>query len=320
VITLTGINCSNFLLLSEFTKVLVVGGRDDRFDYHRSVEVLDLKSSTTTCKIVADFPFPSTQQMGGLGFQNKPLVCGGWNRTASNKCYSLESTVWTPSASLNYARRSEGGYSAFPSQNQSRSFFVIGGYNLNGSLYNAEALTERGWEVVSTSLPRLFGPICQVVLNSTTALVIYSNQVTYYYNTISNSWIQGPSITEQRIQGCSCGLIKKDSNSQEMSVIVAGGSDYSSLFRSVELLDIGSSTWRRGPDMPSRLVYAQMVEGPDGGVVIVGGLKDQWMGWLSTSLISLPHGGAGAAWTTMTQQLKVGRANHVAFLVPDDYC
>ncbi len=111
----------------------------------------------------------------------------------------------------------------------------------------------------------------------------------------------------------SCAFIKKDSNSQELSIIVAGGPG-----SSVEILDVGSNAWRRGPGLPFPISDAQMVESQDGGVVLIGGVRNSIHP--STSLFQLPHAGPGAVWTTMKQELKEGRFSILAFLVPDSYC
>ncbi len=80
-------------------------------------------------------------------------------------------------------------------------------------------------------------------------------------------------------------------------------------------MDLGANEWRKGPDLPFGIAGAQMVEDPNGGVVLVGGRSNRRH--LDT-LYQLPHGGAHAVWTKMEQKLKIGRSGHVAFLVPDD--
>ncbi len=69
----------------------------------------------------------------------------------------------------------------------------------------------------------------------------------------------------------SCGKIRRNKESQEMSIIVAGGYDGSSRLSSVEILDEGSSKWQTGPELPFAIDGSQMVEDQNGGVVLIGG-------------------------------------------------
>ena len=274
----------------EFTKLLVGGGWSPGGVDARMIEVIDLKSPNTTCKTNPNFPTHLDSPSGGLGFQNKPMICGGLNgTTATTNCFSLDGNAWTPSASLNEPRYASA-FAAFPSQNQSRKLIIASGY-ATGYQKTSEVLTENGWEMFSKTLPGDLWANCLVLLNSTTLMII-GDRATYYINTLTNAWVRGPLLTQGR-GSHSCGLIRKDSNSQEMSVIVAGGYNYTALISTTELLDAGSNTWRRGPELPFTVIESMMVEGPDGGAVIVGGRQD---GWFSTSpfIYQLPHGGSGA--------------------------
>ena len=60
---------------------------------------------------------------------------------------------------------------------------------------------------------------------------------------------------------------------------------------------------------------SEMVEDPNGGVVLIGGSSKSYQ-YLDT-LYQLPHGGEDAVWTKMEQKLKTGRYLHTAILVPD---
>ncbi len=84
---------------------------------------------------------------------------------------------------------------------------------------------------------------------------------------------------------------------------------------SVEILDQASNEWKDGPPLPTSMYSSRMVEDPNGGVILVGGISD--LNGFEDSLYRLPHGGAGAVWIKMDQKLKIGRYWHVAILVPD---
>ena len=110
--------------------------------------------------------------------------------------------------------------------------------------------------------------------------------------------------------------IRIDKDSQETSIIVAGGYDEPSYLSSVEILHESSNEWQTGPELPFGISLSQMVEDQNGGVVLIGGESESEAN-LDT-LFQLPHGGLDAAWTQMDQKLKIGRYSHTAFLVPDN--
>jgi hypothetical protein len=138
---------------------------------------------------------------------------------------------------------------------------------------------------------------------------------TFYFTFGEESWTEGPELKNKR-RYHSCGKIRRNKESQEMSIIVAGGYDGSSRLSSVEILDEGSNEWQAGPELPFGIEDSQMVEDQNGGVVLIGGYSSS-VGTLDT-LYQLPHGGQDAVWTKMEQKLKTGRREHTAILVPDN--
>jgi N-acetylneuraminic acid mutarotase len=101
-----------------------------------------------------------------------------------------------------------------------------------------------------------------------------------------------------------------------MSIIVAGG--YYSGSSSVEILDEGSNEWQTGPELPFEIIYSQMVETQNGGVVLIGGESLADFVFSLDSLYQLPHGGQDAVWIKMEQNMQIGRYEHTAFLIPDN--
>jgi hypothetical protein len=195
---------------------------------------------------------------------------------------------------------------------------VTGGVDKSGSdLNSAEMLTEEEWESNIPSLPVTLAAHCMVTVNSTTVMAIggYQNSQMsgkiFYFTLGEESWTEGPELKIKRT-GHSCGKIRRNKESQEMSTIVAGGYDGSSTLSSVEILDEGSNEWQTGPELPFGNYISQMVEDQNGGVVLIGGLFN-----LDT-LYQLQHGGQGAVWTKMEQKMKTGRYSHTAFLIPDN--
>ncbi len=290
-----------------------------RKEVTNTITIIDLESASTTCKNLPNFPVSIRSSIGGLGFQDKPMICGGTDyeqKYISNNCYYLEGNKWTSLPSIN-TPRTYAAVSPYPSKFQ--KCFVSGGYNGNSSLNTAEVLTEQGWETFPQSLPVSIYAHCSVVVNSTIIMVIGGFQngylspssATYFFNTEHKIWAKGPRMKKMR-RSHSCGRIRKNSQSQELSIIVAGGF-YDA---SVEILDLGSNEWRNGPDLPFGIAKAQMVEDKNGGVVLVGGYSDIYT--FLDSIFQLSHGGEDAKWIKMEQKLKAGTEDHVAFLIPDN--
>ncbi len=296
-------------MLKGLSKLLICG-------YGDTCEVIDLESPATTCKNPPNFPAIVRLAIGGLGFKENPIICGGeQNNARSNKCYSLENNVWVSSASMNSVR-----VDAARAQLQDGKLLVTGGYNESTVLSSAEMLTEEGWKSNIPSIPVTIYSHCMVTVNSTTVMVIGGSQnyqfsaKTFYFTFGEESWTEGPEMKFQR-NSHSCGTIKRNKESQEMSIIVSGGYDGSSL-SSVEILDEGSNEWHTGPELPFGIYNSQMVEDPSRGVVLIGGYGVS-IGELN-SLYQLSHGGQDAVWIKMEQKQMTGREWHTAFLIPDN--
>jgi hypothetical protein len=184
-------------------------------------------------------------------------------------------------------------------------------------------LTEEGWESNIPFLPVTIGGHCMVTVNSTTVMVIGGGQngqdysgKTFYFTFGEESWTEGPELKNKR-RYHSCGKIRRNKESQEMSIIVAGGSDGSSYLSSVEILHEGSNEWQTGPELPFGIYGSQMVEDHNGGVVLIGGELSSDVN-LDTPY-QLPHGGLDAVWTKMEQKMRSGRSEHTAFLIPVNF-
>jgi hypothetical protein len=281
-------------------------------------EVVNLESSAAICKNPSNMLAFVAFAIGGLGYQNFPVICGGeQNGTLSNKCYTLKNNEWVFSNSMNSVR----AYAA-SAQLDGSKLLVTGGSS--GTFLNStEMLTDQGWETKIPFLPVNIVNHCMVTVNSTTVMVIggwqnYQYSVKTFYLTIGDqNWTQGPdSKISRRLH--SCGRIRRDNFSQEMTIIVAGGyhDGVSPILSSVEILNKSSNEWQSGPELPFNIDLSQMIEDQKGGVVLVGG-RSSLYDKLDT-LYQLPHGGQDAVWTKMEQKLKTGRDYHTAFLVPDN--
>ncbi len=296
------------------SKLLICGG----YPNTATCKVINLASSASTCKNPPNFPAKVSAAIQGLGFKGNPILCGGWqNGTMSNKCYSLENNEWVSSTSMNSVR-----VAAAAAQLKDGKLLVTGGWDASDYLYSAEILTEGGWESNIPSLPANISYHCMITVNSTIVMAIGGLQnglisgKTFYFTFGAESWTEGVELKNKR-EWHSCGKIRRDKESQEMSIIVAGGGNGgSSILSSVEILDEGSNEWQTGPELPFGIYFSQMVEDQNGGVVLIGG-RSSSVGILNT-LYQLPHGGQDAAWTKMEQKMKTGRYWHTAFMVPDN--
>jgi hypothetical protein len=210
---------------------------------------------------------------------------------------------------------------AAAAQLQDGKLLVIGGVDGSGfDLNSAEMLTEEGWDSNLPSLPVTIYAHCMVTVNSTTIMAIggfqnydYSGK-TFYFTFGDESWTEGLELKKKRVKH-SCGRIRKNNESQEMSIIVVGGSD-GNYFSSVAILHEGSNEWQTGPELPFEIGNSKMVEDQNGGVVLIGG-DSYSVGTLDT-LYQLPHGGQDAVWTKMEQKMSTRRREHTAFLIPDN--
>ncbi len=182
-------------------------------------------------------------------------------------------------------------------------------------------LTESGWETKIPPFPFTIAYHCMLPINSTTVMVIGGGQNrkasgrTFYFTLGTESWVEGPELMTRR-QEHKCAKIRRDKDSQEMSLIVASGYDSRyNLISSVEVLDEGSNQWRTGPEAPLPMRQFQLVTDQNGGVVLIGGGSRRID--FHDTLYQLPHAGQDAKWTLMQQKLKKGRSSHTAILVPD---
>ncbi len=304
-----------FHLNKGFSKLLICGGYPTH--YKDTCEVINLESTTTTCKNPPNFPAKLEGAIGGIGFKGKAIICGGdQNGAYTNRCYSLENNEWVSSVSMNSAR----AY-ASAAQLQDGKILVTGGSTGGLAFSNsAEMLVEEEWESTIPSLPVTIGDHCMVTVNSTTVIAIGGFQngqrsgKTFFFTFGEESWTEGPELKSKR--AChSCGRIRRAEGSQEMSIIVAGGLA-ENVLSFVEILDEGSNEWQSGKRLPFGISWSQMIEDQNGGVVLVGGqsLSNPY----HDSIYQLPHGGQDAVWTEMEQKLKTGKSHHTAFLVPDN--
>jgi hypothetical protein len=235
-----------FLDFKAYTKIIVAG-------IGGPYEIVDLASTETESSDLPFSKYPAilTGTVGGLGFQNEPLICSGTYQGSMRSCYKYEHGIWSEYEMMVVGR----AYSAItksPFQNKSQLLFVTGGPGVT-----AEVLTTEGWRQVFPSLPVGMSNHCMTLLNPHTAIAIggYQDEAksspnTFTFDTLKMVWEQGPTLRTGRYRH-SCARITKDKDCHEYSIIAVGGSNNGSYLKSTEILDPLADEWREGPGMSS---------------------------------------------------------------------
>jgi hypothetical protein len=194
-------------LFKGFSKLIICGGNDPFID---TCEVINLESSTSTCKNPPNFPAKVFKAIGGLGFKENPIICGGiQDNNSSNRCYTLENNEWISTVSMNSVH-----IEAAAAQLQDGRLLVTGGRLTPAYLNSAEILTEEGWKSNIPFLPVSIHHHCMVTVNSTTVMVIGGFQnnkrsgKTFYFTFGDESWTEGPELKYRRTD-FSCGGLEE---------------------------------------------------------------------------------------------------------------
>lgn len=200
---------------------------------------------------IKDYSEELSGAIGGLGYNNEPIICGGFNETNDiyQSCNAYVNNQWKPYAFGLTNPRARGFVSFNPLRTNGR-IITAGGYPLDTG-YNFDYLTPTGWRKGPVSLPTSSGFGCMVTINSSTILVI-DEQVTFF-NIDTNKLTSGPQVLTPRYYA-SCGRVK-DPVTGIVSVIVGGG--YSGAFtilKTTEILNLKTNKWSPGPNLPVGLV------------------------------------------------------------------
>ena len=127
------------------------------------------------------------------------------------------------------------------------------------------------------------------------------------YNAKSDQWKSGPSSTYRRRQH-SCATVFGN------KVIVAGGINDTYYMKSVEILDIASSKWNNGPDLPEAIESSALVASDprDSAYLIAGSTSEGESSKVFRLRNTLDE------WTHIGN-IKKKRDSHVALSVPLDF-
>jgi len=244
------------------------------------------------------------------------LTPDGEKDESTLNCYSYTNGAW------NHHKMPEamafGSYSSNPRQMGIGRVIAVGGRSVCGD--KIEILTPDGWKISRATLPNYLESSCTVFINDTTIIIMggfwyengsqYTTQ-TFFYDVECDILSPGPALKVARsLSSCS---IMEDTITGDKSVVISGGSNQSGILVSTEILDLKTGVWSMGPNIPLPIYAANMLEHPNGGVVLVGGYTNELY---QQNIFHLPS--ATGAWMTLPQVLKNRSAYSVAFLLEDD--
>jgi hypothetical protein len=124
-----------FFISPGFTKLLVGVGAT-KSGKNREVEIIDLESSLSYCSNLDNFPEPTIWGIGGLEFNDNPIICGG-RRSYDNytrECYSWRESAWEKSFSFSL-RTGQAAFCQSPFPKESHKLIVAGGYGGGGKSF-----------------------------------------------------------------------------------------------------------------------------------------------------------------------------------------
>ena len=107
-----------------FSKLLVGLGQTGS-GLTKSVEIVDLEMSSTSCQSLDDFPLSLEGTVGGLGFDQTPRICGGFSAGSYRKdCYIYSNRDWTTGACKTFVKDHRYNINERFRHTQLLSFFV----------------------------------------------------------------------------------------------------------------------------------------------------------------------------------------------------
>jgi len=281
----------------------------------QTTEVINIEDDSK-CQDVEDFPLAIESAVGSyLG--SFPVICGGYKSSSLpyKSCHRLESGKWQPFATLGQRRNGAAGIV------HANTFIIFGGYDDTGSglLSTTEIVTEEGQVTPGPEMPAAVFYHSISSLNATTSILTggytsatSSSDVTWYFDHVSQEFQQGPPLITGRKWHSSATL--QDHDTKEDIVAVVGGYNRGAL-DSAEFLRNGE--WTAGPKMPKKLRgLSAVVLGGD--LYAIGGLDENDDDQTAIHRLSCSSG--NCAWTTMDEELTVGRAGQVSFAVPNNQC
>ena len=97
-----------------------------------TVEIIDLESSASSCANLGDFPKSRYTSIGGLDFNDNPMLCAGYEfLDAKEDCFTWKDSSWQTFSSL-VVGRGNSAWCPSPFPKESHKLIVAGGFNKTG--------------------------------------------------------------------------------------------------------------------------------------------------------------------------------------------
>jgi len=115
--------------ITGYTKLLVGAGFKNNSELTKA-EIIDLESSKSHCDKTNEFPVNAHGVIGGLGFDDVPLICGG--SVNQQNCYSLKKSAWSDASKPLTEKRLFASSCPSPFPKKPNKQIVVGGVEGNG--------------------------------------------------------------------------------------------------------------------------------------------------------------------------------------------
>ena len=228
-------------------------------------EMIDLTvKGESHCSNWAEIPKGLVDATSGL-IEDTVLICGGYDlieKSSSDECYSLSGEEATVVTHMSVKRRGAASLVL-----NDKILWITGGNYKDEILH---VLSSSEFVKIGESLP---GPSLQIPLTYH-AMVAFNNSCsmfiggftdiiatdqayrsTFFYNHKSNSWSEGPSLWEERIQHAA-GVVT-DEFTNEKLIVTTGGMIGTLLLDSIEVLF--ENQWHIGKELAEMLILCLII-------------------------------------------------------------
>lgn len=273
------------------------------------------------CDRPRQFPLPIYGAVGAF-VDGEPLVCGGetadyyearcWGYDYKDDAWRLKTATHLKQGRL-YAR----GALTYPGR-----LFVAGGYD--GSYLSTGELLEADGSFSTEVLPEPDGSSlgCLVRVSDTQLMLVGGESAYDYlrsahlYDFERDEWELLPPMRFAR-RAAACGVTRRrdggEGGDTVTEVVVAGGEDYSTEFRLVEIFSVEERQWRLASPMPLPVEFASTVQYGD-SFLLVGGYDNANDEFLSAIWEYLPE---DDDWVLYGRSLGVPRSDTAVIPLPD---
>ncbi len=277
------------------------------------------------------FPDPNVMAVTGGFVQDQPLVCGGFKepdlaKTVHPLCYAIGKSR------IMAVMKQERAYSASlpiivdtTISNEKRLWVTGGKGKENNRLKSTEFIASSSEQ--GPQLPFPMADHCLLELNYATALTIggSSLKASMMFDISKKAFQLGPSLAVARY-GHACGVVAI--GTQMRAAIVTGGySEQSKMsLQTTEMLVLDNADntgqWSAGPNFPASSSFRTGggVTVPDGTFVVTGGQSQTTsVSYIFQLDCRMTTAVADCQWIKLEHELEIGRAGHLALLVPETY-